>query len=456
MILNRFYIQVILRVILLTVTCLFFTWSWTNLRHLFTFITLGALLIIQVILLINYFNRINRDLNRFFITLKSGDLTTRFSPSLKKSIRDSLQEIVHELLQSIEHVKIEKESHYQYLRHVVEHMDVGLLSFENNGKVDLLNRTFRNMLNVPVIKNIRYLNAIHPDFEQILKNIQSGGHKLIMVQAGDNILHLILRATAFNLQGNEIKLVSIQNIQTELDEKELASWQKLIRVLTHEIMNSVSPISSLATTLSRIFMHKNETVEISALSKTQVEDTARGLEIIGSRSKGLLQFVKQYRKINLLPKPQFTSVSVSKLFSAIQTMYKKNLAQKKISLQSRISPGELTLKADEQMIEQVLINLLNNSIDALKNVHNPSIILNAYTNKDREFIFQITDNGAGIPEEIRESVFVPFFTTKESGSGIGLSLARQIMHLHGGTISLKTSAKKGTMFNLLFKESYVE
>ena len=451
MILHRFYIHVVIRVILLSITSLFFTWSWTNLQHLFTFITLGVLFIVQVALLIFYINRINRDLNRVFVSLKSGDLTTNFAASPKKGIRDSLQEIVHEILQSIEHVKIEREYHYQYLRHVVEHVDVGLLSFEKNGKVDLFNRSLKSMLNVPSIKNIRYLNVIHPDFEQTLKRIQSGGHKLMMVQSGENMLHLILRATEFKLQQKKIKLVSIQNIQTELDEQELASWQKLIRVLTHEIMNSVSPISSLATTLTRIFKRENRTIEISELSKNQVDDAARGLEIIGTRSKGLLQFVKQYRKINLLPKPQLKSVYVSKLFSHVSTMYEKDLSEKKIFLHSNISPVELSLRADEQMIEQVLINLLNNSIDATVNVSNATIKLNAFMTKNHEPIIQITDNGPGIPEEIRESIFVPFFTTRENGSGIGLSLARQIMHLHGGNITVQSSPGKITTFNLLFQ-----
>jgi len=452
MILHRFYVQVIFRVLLLSATALIFTWSWTNLHHLFTFITFGVLFFIQVVLLIFFINRINRDLSRFFVSLKSGDLTTSFTTSTKKNIHEGLQKIVYEILQSIEKVKIEKESHYQYLQQVVEHVDVGLISFESNGKIDLLNRAFLNMLKAPHIKYTRNLNVIHPDFERTLSAIQSGQHRMMVISVGENILNLILRATEFKLHNKEIKLVSVQNIQAELDEKELTSWQKLIRVLTHEIMNSVSPISSLATTLTRMFRKNSRTVEVSELSNNQVEDTARGLEIIGTRSKGLLEFVKQYRKVNLLPKPVLTSVSVLKILSHIQMMYTEDLLKKRISFQSKVIPEDLCLHADEQMIEQVLINLMNNAMFAIEETENPFIKLKAFMNKDHQPILQITDNGSGIAEEIQESIFVPFFTTRKNGSGIGLSLSRQIMHLHGGTITVQSSPEKETTFNLLFKQ----
>lgn len=450
MILQRFYYNIIFRIIFLSVTALLFTWSWTNMHNLFTFVTTGVLFAVQVFLLIIFINRVNRDLNQFFISLKSGDLTTGITGSAKQSMRESLQKIVNEILQSIEKVKIEREYHYQYLQQVVEHVDVGLISFEENGRVDIANRAIKSMLKLYSIKNIRNLNTIHADFENNLNQIQSGQHRMMVIDIGENILHLILRATEFKLHDKNFKLVSVQNIQTELDEKELTSWQKLIRVLTHEIMNSVSPISSLATTLSRIFRFNNRTVEVNELSKNQVDDTARGLEIIGKRSKGLLQFVKQYRKINLLPKPDLTSVSVLKLFSHIQILFKEEISKKDINFQSAITPKNLELNADEQMIEQVLINLLNNSIFATKDIARPQISLKAFVNKDDQLVIQISDNGTGISDEIRESIFVPFFTTRENGSGIGLSLARQIMHLHQGNITYQSSPRNITTFNLIF------
>jgi len=367
-------------------------------------------------------------------------------------MREGLQKILSEILRSIEQVKIEKESHYQYLQQVIEHVDVGLISFNSKGKIDLLNRAFLSMFKAPYFKYTRNLNGIHPDFEKTLSTIQSGQHRMMVVSVGENILHLVLRATEFKLHNEWIKLVSIQNIQAELDEKELTSWQKLIRVLTHEIMNSISPISSLATTLSRIFRKNNRTVEVSELSRDQVDDTARGLEIIGTRSKGLLDFVKQYRKVNLLPEPECLRIPVLKIFSRIQMMYSEELSKKRIPFQSLVFPEDLCLHADEQMIEQVLINLMNNAMYSTRETENPFIRLKAFMNKDHQPVLQITDNGSGIAEEIRESIFIPFFTTRKNGSGIGLSLARQIMHLHGGTITVQSSPGKETTFNLLFKQ----
>lgn len=456
MILQRYYINIIVRIILLSITSLLFTWSWTNIRHLFTFFILGSIFTVQVILLIIYLNKVNRDLTRFFLSLKSNDLTTGFAFQPGRSIHRGFQKIMNEIIISIEKVRIEKEYHYQYLQYIIEHVDVGLVSFETNGKIDLVNPALKKLLKIPPIKNIRRLNIIHPEFEMNLNTLKPGQHKLMIIEVRGHMLHLVLRATEFRLRNKNMKLVSIQNIRTELDEKELVSWQKLIRVLTHEIMNSISPIASLATTLSRLFTRKDGPVPVSELKDNHIEDASKGLEIIGSRSKGLLGFVKQYRKINLLPKPDLEPFRISDLFQHIQTFFESEVNQKDITFESVIIPDDLLLSADRKMIEQVLINLINNSIEALQIIKKGSIKLNAFLNDEEQVVIQVTDNGSGIQADLIESIFVPFFTTKKNGSGIGLSLARQIMHLHRGNISVQTIFGKETTFNLLFKENDIE
>ena len=315
MILRRFNVFIIVRVILLALTSLAFTWSWTNLNHLFTFFTIGLVFLIQIILLINYINKINRDLNRFFVSLKTGDLTTGTVSSFRKSDKKGLHAILDEISGSIENVKIEKEYHYQYLKYIVEHVNVGLVAFEGDGKIDLMNNALKKMLGIPDVRNIKSFNNIHRDFMNNLEEIRSGQQRLMVVQVHQNMLHLIIRATEFKLRDKAIKLISIQDIQAELDDKELQSWQKLIRILTHEIMNSISPIASLATTLSRIFKQKDRIVNVSDLHENQIEDAASGLEIINNRSKGLLRFIQQYRKVNFLPKPEIEQIKISELFS---------------------------------------------------------------------------------------------------------------------------------------------
>jgi len=428
MILRRFNVFIIVRVILLALTSLAFTWSWTNLNHLFTFITIGLVFLIQIILLINYINKINRDLNRFFVSLKTGDLTTGAVSNFIKSDKKGLHAILDEISESIENVKIEKEYHYQYLKYIVEHVNVGLVAFERNGKVDLMNDALKKMLGVPDVRNIKSFNAIHQDFTNNLEEIRSGQQRLMVVQVNQNMLHLIIRATEFKLKGKAIKLISIQDIQAELDDKELQSWQKLIRILTHEIMNSISPIASLAT-------------------------TASGLEIINNRSKGLLRFIQQYRKVNFLPKPEVEQIKISELFFQIMKLCQEETENKNIQVKSEIRPEILGLNADKKMIEQVLINLVNNSIYALEKTEDAKIKLHAFRNSDQQVLIQVIDNGIGIHKDIKESIFVPFYTTRENGSGIGLSLVKQIMNLHKGKIVVFSKPGKETIFSLVFNKA---
>jgi len=450
MILRRFNILIIVRVILLALTSLAFTWSWTNLNHLFTFITLGLVFLIQIILLINYINKINRELNRFFVSLKTGDLTTGTVSTFKKSDQKGLHAILAEISESIENVKIEKEYHYLYLKYIVEHVNVGLVAFEENGKVDLMNNALKKMLGIPDVRNIKSFNNIHQDFTNNLEEIRSGQQRLMVVQVNQNMLHLIIRATEFKLKGKAIKLISIQDIQAELDDKELQSWQKLIRILTHEIMNSISPIASLATTLSRIFRHKEGIVNISDLHEDQIKDAASGLEIINNRSKGLLRFIQQYRKVNFLPKPEVEQIRISELFFQTKKLCQEETEYKNIEVKLEIRPEILDLNADKKMIEQVLINLVNNSIYALEKTKDAKIKLNAFRNSDQQVIIQVIDNGVGIHKDIKESIFVPFYTTRENGSGIGLSLVKQIMNLHKGKVIVFSKPGKKTVFSLVF------
>ena len=453
MILRRFNILIIVRVILLALTSLAFTWSWTNLNNLFTFFTIGLIFLIQIILLINYINKINRDLNRFFVSLKTGDLTTSTISNFRKSDKKGLHTILNEISESIENVKIEKEYHYQYLKYIVEHVNVGLVAFEENGKIDLMNNALKKMLGIPDVRNIKSFNNIHRDFMNNLEEIRSGQQRLMVVQVHQNMLHLIIRATEFKLRDKAIKLISIQDIQAELDDKELQSWQKLIRILTHEIMNSISPIASLATTLSRIFKQRDRIVNISDLHENQIEDAASGLEIINNRSKGLLRFIQQYRKVNFLPKPEVEQIKISELFFQIKKLCQEETENKNIEVKSEIRPEILDLNADKKMIEQVLINLVNNSIYALGKTKDAKIKLNAFRNSDQQVVIQVIDNGVGIQKDIKESIFVPFYTTRENGSGIGLSLVKQIMNLHKGKVIVFSKPGKETVFSLVFNKA---
>lgn len=450
MILKKYYTQIIIRILLLALTALAFTWSWTNLNNLFTFLITGSLFLIQILLLIHYLNKINRDLNRFFHAVKDSDSTESFSSVKTGKDYSKLNCLFDEINENLQHVKIEKENQYFYLKYIVEHVDVGLIAFENSGRIDLANRAVKKLLKLPELRHIEKMNSIHPEFENKLRKLNSGQQKLMVLPVNDDTLHLLIRATEFKLLEKRIKLVSFQNIRTELDEKELESWQKLIRVLTHEIMNSVSPIASLATTLSRIFKYNGHIKTLNELKENNVKDTVTGLEIIQKRTKGLLEFIKQYRKVNLLPKPDISLIKVSELLNDTKRLFEDEFGKHGIQVFAQVIPESLTLRADKKLIEQTLINLINNSLWALEGKMNGQILLKGFINTDSRKIIQVIDNGIGIPENIKDHIFTPFFTTREKGSGIGLGLSKQIMHLHKGNILFKSITNQETTFSLVF------
>jgi signal transduction histidine kinase len=247
-----------------------------------------------------------------------------------------------------------------------------------------------------------------------------------------------------------LHLVSFQNIQPELDEKELESWQKLIRVLTHEIMNSMTPINTLVTTITRIYRNK-ETGELKKPEELQtpmIEKTVKGLDLIESRGQGLIHFVQNYRDVTRLPKPDFKVLNVRDMFQGIKLMFDEQLMQNGVTLTIDCHPS-LYINADGKLLEQVIINLVKNAIEAFEDAPDPAITMSAQSNNN-QIIMEIADNGKGIPPDMLENIFVPFFTTKEKGSGIGLSLSRQIIRLHGGTMNVQSEPFSRTVFTIKF------
>jgi len=267
----------------------------------------------------------------------------------------------------------------------------------------------------------------------------------------DNILQSVLvKATELKFENNVIKLVSFQDITNELDKKELDSWKRLIRVLTHEIMNSISPITSLTTVISGYFKKKDEEYPgpLEHIDHQIVFKTLAGLNTIEETGKGLLDFVDKYRSLTSLPKPNLSKFTIDSLFRKCKILMESNISNN-IKITASVYPEDISIVADYAQVEQILINLIKNAIEALSNKKNGTIHLKAFYS-DNSILIQVKDNGIGISGEIIEDIFVPFFTTKENGSGIGLSLSKQIMQNHDGTISVNSAPNKGSEFTLKF------
>ncbi|GAO28195.1 sensor histidine kinase [Geofilum rubicundum] len=303
------------------------------------------------------------------------------------------------------------------------------------------------------MNNVQVLTEYSPDLVQKLLTIKHGENVLVKIREKDDLLQLSIYGTEFKIHNRNIMLVSIKNIQHELDEKEMESWQKLIRVLTHEIMNSITPISSLSSTVNLLMDDIVSSLNEKEGCHHEMEDLqeiSSALKTIHKRTEGLIHFVNTYRNLTRIPTPNFTIFPVIRLLKNVCELHQSEMDAKNIRCEVSVEPASLELSADEQLIEQVLINLIKNAIHALENRTKGVISLKAFLNKRGKITIQVTDNGPGILPEVLDKIFIPFFSTKPQGSGIGLSLSRQILRLHDGNINAFSEAEKETKFVLTF------
>jgi nitrogen fixation/metabolism regulation signal transduction histidine kinase len=346
----------------------------------------------------------------------------------------------------------------------MERISTGIVSFYNNGVVEYTNPEIKRMFGLDQISHINKLNNIDPKLAELLQKIESGEQKRINVKVNHNLLSLAVHAQTIIIQNREVKIVTLQDIKSELDMHEMDSWQKLIRILNHEIMNSVAPITSLSSTISSFYKDGEVQRSPEYITPRIISDTIRGLNIIEDHGKGLIHFVESYRSLTQLPKPEFTRVNIKEFFERITILVnsyydsegEKNKIQPVIT--SKVIPGDLTLMADDKLLAQVFLNVVKNSIEAFRNSENNhdvslphnQISLAGLRSSEGRVILTVQDNGPGMDAETVEKIFVPFFTTKESGSGIGLSLSRQIIRIHNGNISCDSTPGSGTTVTMIF------
>jgi len=344
----------------------------------------------------------------------------------------------------------ERDSDYQFFRNIVQHVGIGLLTFKKDGGVQIINSAARRLLRVNQIQNITELNYASPTLVESFKKLKTGGRELIRLKIGDDTVQLSVFAIELTLRGEEIKLISMSNIQSELEEKEMEAWQNLVRVLTHEIMNSVTPISSLAGTVEDE-LYSQLQKDSFVIQREELEDMHLSLQTISRRSAGLITFVKEFRNLTQVPQPRFAEFAILPLLEEMATLHKKELSDREITITVTTEPHQLTAHADKYMIEQVLVNLIKNAIQAFDEdqVGKKIELTGSISDKGRSII-TVADNGPGIDPDALEKIFIPFFSTKKTGSGIGLSLSRQIMRVHEGRINVKSTVGEGTEFQLKF------
>jgi len=449
MVLKKFYINCIIRVLLLSATLCLLAYLLFKTEFIAAALFLCLMAAYQIYVLVRYVTKTNRDLNRFLLSIKHSDFSQSFSNNLKGAGFDELNAAFSEVTREFQRAKIEKEEHFRFLQTIIDHVGIALVAFDSEGEVELLNNAAKKLLKVPRLGNIKDLESISHRLADKLINISPGDKDLIKLQRDDDLLQLSIYATGFILRQQQLTLVAMQNIQHELEEKEMISWQNLIRVLTHEIMNSITPIASLASTAQGL-LKDNKECEVPESMNEIIDDVRKAVNTIEKRSNGLLTFIENYRKLTRIPKPAFKVVQIKDLFDRVEYLLKDQFNQSAIKFKKGIDPGSLTITADPALMEQVLINLCKNSIEAVNGVIHPKIKLKAGTDGRGNPVIKVSDNGKGITEEVVEKIFIPFFTTKPQGSGIGLSLSRQIIRLHKATIGVTSKPNEQTVFKLRF------
>lgn len=415
-----------------------------------TSVLLGVIVLIELLELFRFISRTNRKLTRFLESVKYSDFVSAFSADneLGKSFKD-LNVAFNSVLEAFRKARSEKEEHLLYLNTIVEHVSTGLISYDTAGNVGLLNATAKRFLKEDNLRNIDELIETQPRLYKIIFDLPTGKSTLFRFK-GD--IQLSIHATELILRGQKIRLIALQNIQSELQKKELEAWQNLTRVLRHEIMNSITPIASLTSTMKDILIEDlEETNDHYILPLEAVEDLQEGLGTIEGRSQGLIRFIDAYRDYTSIPSPKIQKISIDDLLEHICLLMKVEVRKAKIEVIKEVTPNNISVDADEKLIEQVLINLFKNAVEAVQEEENPKIeLLSMYNEYDDTIKIIVRDNGAGIVREAIDRIFIPFYTTKRMGSGIGLSLSRQIMQLHHGSLSVESELGEYTAFTLTF------
>jgi len=387
----------------------------------------------------NYVSKITRDFYTFISALANEEYSVQFADEKSSGNLQVLYHLYNTTAKRFQKIKYERDLQHVFLEEILNQIDVGIIAYGKDDKVLLINRAYKELFRC---KKPQTLSELHPSIFNLIKDIEPGNRKLIYHSIEGEKLVLSAHSTTFVIKEQNMTLVYFHNIKTEMDEQELESWQKLFSVLTHEIMNSVTPISSLSSSLNSKL--KRDIAEMGVAEPKTLSLLSEGLDAVAARTKGLLHFTESFRKLSKVPKPKAVEIELDKLFDRINTLFSSTFQANQISFSYNISPDVPVIFADPLQIEQVFINLVQNGIDGLANVSNGKIKILASKSNDNKTEIIVIDNGTGVTDETLDKVFIPFFTTKEKGSGIGLSLSRQIIRMHGGTIELKSKKGDGT------------
>lgn len=439
--------KILYRVIFLFGTLLITSFLFAKNEWTYLFILVPVVLF-QLFDLFRFHRKAFEEINLFVESVHYKDFTRHFNVSNAPSELKALRKGFNQINETFKIISNEKEIQYQYLQNIMELVNTGILSYETEtGEVIWMNESLKKMLQLPYLKTIHSLEKREEELYNDIIHLKPGEGKIANAYPEKGKFKVLLSATAFQTEGKKYNLIAFQNINEAVDETEAKAWQKLLSVMTHEIMNSVAPISSLAGTLKNN-LHKSR--QPSADKELELADLEIGIETIQRRSEGLLKFAETYRNLNNISTPEVKNIYVRSIFENICNLMQPETDRKNIEIEIVLKDMDLIIEADETLMEQVLINLLVNAMEAVKDIEDRKIILSAGKNYQNKAFIKVSDNGTGMDNDILENIFIPFFSTKKRGSGIGLSLCKQIMMLHKGNIQVQSRLGEGSVFTMQF------
>jgi len=448
MVLNRFNILVFVQILLIALVGMLIV---VAIREEFLKMTSAGLILLwagQIIFLTIYMNRIHRDVRKFMEGLRSQDTTQYFNEQKAGRYFGQLYASFNEITRNFRLVRIEREVENQFFREALKRSASGLLAVAEDGEISLINDAARQVLGIEDLNRLSELKKHHPGLADLFASGDLRDHQ-VRISSERKTVQLAVKATEIHLEGKAVRIYSLLDITREMDRNEVEAWQKLIRVLNHEITNSLVPLHLLSTSLFDLYHRGGKPVTPAEISGEMIERTVLGLGTMVKRSGGLSDFLNTYKSFTDVGDPNRSTIQVDELFRYVASLLADELDQAGVKLSMKAIPSGLQLLADEKLIEQTLINLVKNSIFALEGKKDPVIHCAAFVRSNR-VCMEVNDNGRGIPEENLDHIFTPFFTTRKDGSGIGLSLARQVMHMHNGSIRVNSREGERTTFTLTF------
>ncbi len=450
MVFRRFAILLAVRLILVGFAMALVVWLLLQPGYHSLTLLAGIVFALMASELWRFVSRTNREVSRFFDAVRFSDYSQRFDFEGAGSGFTGLGRTFTEIINEMRQRRTGQESELRHLKALVEHIPVPLMTVHADDSITLQNNAARRLFGAAAVTRINDLRQFGPGFARAVDEAIPGGRELVTFTVDGIDYNLTLAATEIIVAGDRERLISLQDIQSEIDATQAEAWRDLVRVLTHEIMNSITPVTSLAQTAADLIDDVVEKTDDGASTAEDLEDVQSAVKTVARRSDSLMQFIDSYRQISRLAPAEKKRVPLVELFDSVADLARAEWHDERVALSTAVEPSGLYVYADRDLLEPMLLNLLRNAWQATKELDQPTIELVARLNRRGNTVIEVIDNGPGVPEENSRKIFVPFFTTREGGSGVGLALARQVMIAHGGFIRLGQRDGGGAVFTLTF------